>query len=62
MRAMPYTPVRARRGNLTHACAFRAPTKTACAKPCNGYAVSSDVVDCVDCLEALVRTAKVRSQ
>ena len=43
------TPIRPRRGSVTHATSLETPSKTACGRRCSGWMISVEHVDCLDC-------------
>jgi hypothetical protein len=49
-----YTPIRARRGTLTHAITLAGASRTACGRACQGWLISArDKVSCRKCLVAM---------
>lgn len=58
--AIEYTPIRAPRGELTHAASFERPGLTLCGRPYRAWPVSTEPLDCPRCKVAALRRAVTR--
>ena len=49
LHVLGYTPIKSRRGRVTHVTSLHNPHTTACGKKCGGWVVTMALVDCIDC-------------